>query len=79
MRCQGARSKDAQLTPLSPAEEPTGEPDYTREKNRLHYTHQNICVDLTQVHSADKVCRLLSALPVCRILTSLPPQPLPIR
>ncbi|UZJ53152.1 hypothetical protein CBS101457_002472 [Exobasidium rhododendri] len=35
------------------SEVPSGEPDYTREKNRLHYTHQNVCIDLTQVHAAD--------------------------
>jgi hypothetical protein len=31
------------------------EPDYTREKNRMHYTHQNMCIDLTSVKTADKV------------------------
>lgn len=33
------------------AEPPTDESDFQREKNRLHYTHQRICVDLTQVHA----------------------------
>jgi polynucleotide 5'-triphosphatase len=41
---------------------PQGEPDYTREKNRLHYTHQNVCIDLTTVHAADKVSHSLDPL-----------------
>ncbi|PWN87772.1 mRNA triphosphatase CET1 [Acaromyces ingoldii] len=35
------------------SELPVGEPDRHREKNRLHYTHQRLCIDLTQVHMPD--------------------------
>lgn len=54
------------------AEEPRDEPDYTREKNRLHYVHQRIFIDLTQVHAPDGQGKVSALLRVCPSLTVFP-------